>query len=98
MTPAGPPEPVSPGPGRSLTCVDLVELVTGFVEHGLSDNVRARFVDHLKICPGCEVYLDQIRATMAVTGTLRGADLDPDLTQRLLAAFRAARGDGPPPV
>ncbi|MGF7238862.1 MAG: anti-sigma factor family protein [Frankia sp.] len=80
-----------------MSCADLVELVTGYLEDELPGDDRARFVGHLRTCRGCEVYLDQIRSTIEVTRTLRGAELDPALRDRLLAALRGAGRDWPPP-
>ena len=60
--------------GRSepgLTCVQVVELVTDYLEGGLSDADRARFDAHLSACDGCTNYLDQIRVTIAVVGRVR---------------------------
>ena len=60
--------------GRSepgLTCIQVVELVTDYLEGGLSEADRARFDAHLSGCDGCTNYLDQIRVTIAVVGRVR---------------------------
>ena len=51
-----------------LTCEELVELVTEYVEGTLSADDQTRFERHLSICPGCRTYLEQFRETIAITG------------------------------
>jgi predicted anti-sigma-YlaC factor YlaD len=77
--------------GRSepgLTCAQVVELVTDYLEGGLSDVDRARFDAHLSACDGCTNYLDQIRVTIAVVGRVREEDLSAEAKAGLLTAFR----------
>jgi hypothetical protein len=55
---------------------------------------RARLESHLRACPGCTLYLAQMRTTMELTGRLRSADVDAlgqEARTELLAAFRAYR-------
>jgi anti-sigma factor RsiW len=73
---------------KELTCQELVELVTDFLEGELPDDERMRFEDHLAGCTGCRHYLDQIRVTIATVGRLREDDLAPVVRDDLLAAFR----------
>jgi anti-sigma factor RsiW len=70
-----------------LTCQELVELVTDYLEGALAPAERARFEAHLAGCPGCTRYVEQIRATIAVAGRTRELEDRPDMAQ-LLAAFR----------
>ena len=77
--------------GRSepgLTCAQVVELVTDYLEGGLSEADRARFEAHLSGCDGCTSYLDQIRVTIAVVGRVHEDDLSDEAKAGLLAAFR----------
>ena len=71
-----------------LTCVELVELVTGYLEGGLSEEERKRFDDHVRDCDACANYLDQIRETIAVVGRIEPEDLSDGAKAELLAAFR----------
>ncbi|HEX6700719.1 MAG TPA: zf-HC2 domain-containing protein [Gaiellaceae bacterium] len=73
---------------RDLTCIELVELVTEYLEGGLSAAERERFEEHLGFCDWCVTYLDQMRQTLATVGTLREDDLSPALQNTLLEAFR----------
>jgi anti-sigma factor RsiW len=71
-----------------LSCRELVELVTDYLEGALSRQERARFERHLAGCEGCTAYIEQMRAGIAVAGTLREEDLDPAARDALLEAFR----------
>ncbi len=55
---------------ESLTCQELVELITAYLEGSLSPGERARFEAHLADCEGCTNYLDQMRKTIALVGRL----------------------------
>jgi anti-sigma factor RsiW len=82
-----PPEP-------ELTCAELVELVTDYLEGRLSDRERRRFDEHLTTCDGCKAYVEQMRATVAVSGHVPAPELSPDVEERLLEAFRGWRSPG----
>jgi hypothetical protein len=73
---------------RELTCAQLVELVTDYLEQTLPLRDMERFEEHVAFCDGCSTYLEQMRSTIAVAGRLRERDLPPDLEERLLEAFR----------
>jgi anti-sigma factor RsiW len=79
-----------------LTCAELVELVTDYLEGALDREDAARFERHASCCPGCGTYLEQVRATVRLAGRLTPERLDPLARDRLLAAFRGWNGDGPP--
>ena len=81
-----------------LTCQELVELVTAYLDDALTLQERARFEAHLALCAGCQNYVEQLRETIRLTGTLTEAALRPQAREDLLGAFRAWRegraGDG----
>ena len=76
---------------RELTCFEVVELVTDYLERQLSVRDLERFEEHLAFCDGCGNYLEQMRATIAATGRLRHDDLPPVLQEKLLETFRSWR-------
>jgi anti-sigma factor (TIGR02949 family) len=76
---------------RELTCAEVVELVTAFLEDRLRPHDIERFEEHLAFCDGCSTYVDQMRATIAATGRLRTLDVPEELQDRLVAAFRTWR-------
>ena len=78
---------------RELTCSEIVELVTEYLEGGLSAADRERFEEHLGFCDPCVTYFDQIRETIATVGRAGvGDDLSPELQEGLLRAFRGWEG------
>ena len=73
---------------EELSCQELVELVTDYLEGALPEELRARFEQHISHCSGCTTYLEQMRATIAATGTLTPESLSPEAEAALLDAFR----------
>jgi predicted anti-sigma-YlaC factor YlaD len=76
---------------RELTCAQIVELMTAYLERALSPADVERFEEHLVFCDGCSNYLEQMRLTIEVTHRLREDDLAPALQERLLEAFSSWR-------
>ena len=79
-------------PAPRLTCRELAELLSDYLEDELPAQERARVQAHLSTCPECVAYLEQLRATIGTLGRLREQDVPPPLLARLLAAFRGWRG------
>ena len=75
--------------GRELTCKELVELVTAYLEGTLPGRQRRRFEAHLAACDRCTAYLAQMRMTIRVTGTLAVEDVSEEQRTVLLTAFRS---------
>jgi predicted anti-sigma-YlaC factor YlaD len=80
---------------QDLTCAELVELVSDYIEGALMLDDRVRFEEHLTICSGCANYLDQMRTTIALTGRLRVDDLSLEVRADLVDAFRGWRANSP---
>ena len=78
-----------------LTCRQVVELVTDYLEGRLPDAERDRFEAHLAGCEGCQAYLEQMRALVDELGRLPDVAPSPALEADLLAAFRDWRGGRP---
>ncbi|HEY7833787.1 MAG TPA: zf-HC2 domain-containing protein [Ktedonobacterales bacterium] len=72
-----------------LTCQELVELVTGYLDGSLAPQTRTRFEAHLSICRGCANYVEQMRQTIRVSGTLTTESIPDDVCDHLLETFRA---------
>ena len=71
-----------------MSCRELVELVTAYLENALSRSDRMRFEAHISGCDACTSYLEQMRTTIRLTGTLRVDDLSREAEEALLRAFR----------
>jgi anti-sigma factor RsiW len=74
---------------QGLSCQELVELVTDYLEGGLPPEERERFEEHLDECGNCREYLAQMRTTIELAGELTPESLPPEAERELLAAFRA---------
>jgi hypothetical protein len=74
---------------ETLSCRELVELVTDYFEDALDERHRCLFEEHIAACGGCKRYLEQLRQTILVTGTLTPDDFSPAAERELLQAFRA---------
>jgi anti-sigma factor (TIGR02949 family) len=72
-----------------MTCQEVVELVTAYLEGALSPEQAAQFEQHVDSCDGCERYVDQMRTTIATVGRIEDTDVPPELRDRLLVAFRS---------
>jgi predicted anti-sigma-YlaC factor YlaD len=75
---------------RELTCQQVVELVTAYLDDGLSPEHRQNFEQHLLSCSGCRNYLEQMRRTIETTGRVQ-LELPAELEEKLLEAFRGWR-------
>jgi hypothetical protein len=73
---------------NELTCQELVELVTDYLENALAKPERARFEAHLAGCQGCTIYVEQARRTIRLTGRLTEAALPPAALDEFLSVFR----------
>jgi anti-sigma factor RsiW len=73
---------------REMSCRELVELVTEYLEGTLPRGDRRRFERHLKKCQWCERYLEQIRDVVRTLGRLTEETIPPRARGELLVAFR----------
>ena len=65
---------------EDLSCQELVELVTDYLEGGMTAGLAERFERHIESCSGCRTHLEQIRATIRVSGELTPESLSPATT------------------
>lgn len=77
---------------RPLTCQEVVELVTAYLEGALDAATSARFEAHLAGCDGCAAYLDQFRFTIGTMATISDSQLDPVFRARLMETFEETAG------
>lgn len=81
---------------RSLECRQAVELVTDYLEGALSRRDRRRLEAHLRACPNCSAYLEQIQAVIAMSGSIDPEDLNERASSDLIELYRRWREDGTP--
>jgi predicted anti-sigma-YlaC factor YlaD len=77
--------------GPELTCKEVVELVTDYLEGALPDIERQRFDEHLDGCPFCRVYLEQMHQTVRMLGRLPEEGIAPEAISALLEQFQRWR-------
>jgi anti-sigma factor RsiW len=80
-----------------LSCRELVEIVTEYLEARLSVEDRTRFELHLGYCDWCRTYLRQMRQVRDAAGELTEESLAPEAKSALLAAFRDWNSGGGKP-
>ena len=82
---------------RDITCQELTEVLTDYLEGALPLEDQVRLEAHLAICEGCVTYVAQMRQTMATMRQLHPAHVEATVPEDLLAAFRAfSRGEPVP--
>ena len=74
-----------------MSCKELVELVTDYLEGRLPDATCQELEEHLKLCDGCTVYIEQMRVTLRALGTIPEETIPVQARQELIAAFRELR-------
>jgi anti-sigma factor RsiW len=77
-----------PDSTEHVSCQEVVELVTDYVEGALDAEETSLFEQHLNFCDGCVWYVDQMRTTIATVGHVDEEEVPPEARDRLLAAFR----------
>jgi anti-sigma factor RsiW len=78
-----------------LACQELVELVTAYLDGGLSRRDRRRFERHIGGCDNCSAYVEQMRLVIEASGRLTEDDIDPGALEELLEAFRGWKESRP---
>jgi predicted anti-sigma-YlaC factor YlaD len=76
---------------HEMTCRELVNVITEYLEGTLGEADRVRLEAHLEACPYCRNYVDQMRETILTLGRLREESLSPRTREDLLEAFRGWR-------
>jgi anti-sigma factor RsiW len=77
---------------QHISCQEVVELVTDYVEGALPMDETALFEQHLNFCDGCVWYVDQMRTTIDSVGRIGEEDLPEETRERLMTAFRDWKG------
>jgi anti-sigma factor RsiW len=75
-------------PPGGLTCQQVVELVTAYLEGALPATERRRFETHIGLCDACTTYLEQMRLTLETLGRLEPESISPHAARELTEAFR----------
>jgi predicted anti-sigma-YlaC factor YlaD len=73
---------------EDMSCKEVVELITEYLDGSLTGHDVPRFEAHLNTCEGCVNYLGQMRTTIELTGRLDEESLAPEVRTALIEAFR----------
>lgn len=72
----------------TLTCQEVVELVTEFLSETLSAEDRVRLEQHLLVCPPCTLHVAQVRSTIGLLAQLRTPAASDESEAVVLELFR----------
>jgi anti-sigma factor RsiW len=81
-------------PVEHVTCRQLVEVLTDYLEGVLDPRRRADIERHIVICRGCANYVDQMRSTIDLLGRVAAeepADADAEALLRIFRDWRERR-------
>lgn len=70
-----------------LTCRELTETITDYLEGRMPLLRRLEFQLHLGMCGNCRAYLQQIRSTVRLLGRLPDEPMPDDVAAELLQRF-----------
>ena len=76
---------------KDLVCREAIELLTEYLEGTLPRRRRRRLKAHLDVCPNCSAYLEQIRMTIRLSGSIQPEDLSPRALDELTELYRRWR-------
>ena len=79
-----------------MKCREVVELMTDYLEGGLSPQDRERFEQHIAGCDGCRAYLQQLRLTLRAMRSFEATPIPERVQKELVQAFRSWRLTGSP--
>jgi anti-sigma factor RsiW len=74
-----------------LACIDVVEMITDYLEGALPAAEAKRLELHLECCPGCGEYVAQMRELDGSLGSLREDSLPTEMRDALIATFGQIR-------
>lgn len=78
-----------------LACIEVVELVSDYLDGELDLQTRQRVEEHLALCPPCRVYVEQVRGTVRALGHLPEDGLPEHAVAELESAFAEFRRRAP---
>jgi anti-sigma factor RsiW len=71
-----------------MTCRQVVQLLTDYLDGALSIADRRRVEEHLAGCDACTAFLAQLRTTGRVVARLAEVEVPAPLRAELIQAFR----------
>lgn len=71
-----------------VQCREVVEVLTDYLEGALPPADRVALEQHLLFCDGCAAFLQQVRASVALTGRLQEEDVPDAVLDQVVQMFR----------
>jgi anti-sigma factor RsiW len=71
-----------------LTCRQVSELATDYLDGQLSLLARLRFRRHLRRCPPCACFVEQLDTTVKLLGGLPHEPLCPETRAKLMRCYK----------
>jgi anti-sigma factor RsiW len=71
-----------------LSCQEVVELVTDYLDQALAADEASLFEQHINFCDGCDWYLQEIRTTVSTARRITEHEVPPETRDKLMTAFR----------
>jgi anti-sigma factor RsiW len=78
---------------KNINCREAVTLIGDYLDGRLPRRERRRLEKHLSGCDACAGYLEQMRATIALTGRVEPEDLSAEALDVLMDLFDNYRRD-----
>jgi predicted anti-sigma-YlaC factor YlaD len=72
---------------NDLTCRELVDAITAYLEGALPEHERHLFEAHLQVCQGCREYLSQMQTTIGALRIMCNEETQPR-REELVHLFR----------
>lgn len=79
-----------------LTCRQLIDLLSDYVDGDLSPPLQRRLEAHLAGCEPCIAFLQTFKQTQSMARTMHDEDMPPELRQRLWHFLREQLPKEPP--
>ena len=70
-----------------LSCKQITELITDYLEGRMGFGERMRFQVHVGMCKHCRAYLRQMKATVAAVGQLPDEPMPDDVRDEMRKRF-----------
>ena len=81
---------------HEISCKQLVDLMTDYLEESISDDARAKFEQHLSECGYCSAYVQQMHMTINLTKQLSEPEPEKPAPSELLDIFRKWKQENKP--
>ena len=72
---------------RDIACREAVAVISDYLDQNLTGRERRRLERHLAGCGACSAYLEQMKETIALTGTVTVEDMSQEALDELVEVY-----------